>query len=561
MPQPKNKPMRSLLFWTSAGIVIILAWSLTQHSASIVLDLIPPAGEPERPSIFEAIQQQLHVAAETLLDYENLPPMPTSTEGLKLAPGAADALFGSGDAKNNEWKIVREVVKAINAGRLSDWRVAEKNVGKIQASSCIDTVLSSLTTSDITSSVRKVFWEMARGSRNYEAVKWGIGIASVGLQPNEVADLLILARHAEFTLYASHALLRESEAHPEFKKHLVALLPISYGWGVVKVIEYIVRDKSLIGHRGVQRDVLIHGMHNCESIPMEIAFTIAKAINLRSFCLEAGRDGQLYRALTSLMDTLVNEPDPLGGLAQLDQWPPIYDAYVTMIGERPVDARLLVALSSLEHFLDDKKLNWPRRLTELDKVRRMFDERLSPAVLRRDLGSEEGRWAALQIIREKSVRDLLPDVEAAFNKKPDFETVQILGELGGRQQLEVMLKRIPSLVDLEARRSVPFSMVNVFGPEYKDDFLYAQIIEALGRLATPPALERIKAAASDLNPQVRSAACNAIAQLPLTSLDDELRAAVKARLNDSPQYVADAARKAAKHVGTPVPPASPKKSD
>jgi len=33
MPQPKNKPMRNLLFWLSAGIIIILAWSLLQSPA------------------------------------------------------------------------------------------------------------------------------------------------------------------------------------------------------------------------------------------------------------------------------------------------------------------------------------------------------------------------------------------------------------------------------------------------------------------------------------------------------------------------------------------------
>jgi len=58
--------MRSLLFWIPAGIIIILVWSLTQQNASIVLDLTPPAGEPERPSIFEAIQEQLRLAPEHL---------------------------------------------------------------------------------------------------------------------------------------------------------------------------------------------------------------------------------------------------------------------------------------------------------------------------------------------------------------------------------------------------------------------------------------------------------------------------------------------------------------
>ena len=88
-----------------------------------------------------------------------------------------------------------------------------------------------------------------------------------------MADLLILARHGEFALYTSHALLRESEAHPELKRHLVALLPISYQWGVIKLVEYIVRDESLIRQKAVQRDVLIYGMQNCQGIPMEVALT------------------------------------------------------------------------------------------------------------------------------------------------------------------------------------------------------------------------------------------------------------------------------------------------
>ena len=39
MPQPKNKPMRNLLFWLSAGIIIILAWSLLQSPAMAKKDV------------------------------------------------------------------------------------------------------------------------------------------------------------------------------------------------------------------------------------------------------------------------------------------------------------------------------------------------------------------------------------------------------------------------------------------------------------------------------------------------------------------------------------------
>jgi cell division protease FtsH len=39
MPQTKNKPMRNLLFWISAGIIIILAWSLLQSPAMAKKDV------------------------------------------------------------------------------------------------------------------------------------------------------------------------------------------------------------------------------------------------------------------------------------------------------------------------------------------------------------------------------------------------------------------------------------------------------------------------------------------------------------------------------------------
>jgi HEAT repeat protein len=75
------------------------------------------------------------------------------------------------------------------------------------------------------------------------------------------------------------------------------------------------------------------------------------------------------------------------------------------------------------------------------------------------------------------------------------------------------------------------------------------IVKALGRLATPEAVSQIKDAAGDFNPQVRSAACNAISQLPKESVDEEILRLVKLRLTDQPQYVADSAREAAMHIG------------
>jgi cell division protease FtsH len=39
MPKPANKPMRNLMFWISAGIIIILAWSLINNPAMAKKDV------------------------------------------------------------------------------------------------------------------------------------------------------------------------------------------------------------------------------------------------------------------------------------------------------------------------------------------------------------------------------------------------------------------------------------------------------------------------------------------------------------------------------------------
>jgi cell division protease FtsH len=39
MPQPKNRPMRNLLFWISAGIILILAWSLINSPSAVKKDV------------------------------------------------------------------------------------------------------------------------------------------------------------------------------------------------------------------------------------------------------------------------------------------------------------------------------------------------------------------------------------------------------------------------------------------------------------------------------------------------------------------------------------------
>ena len=86
---------------------------------------------------------------------------------------------------------------------------------------------------------------------------------------------------------------------------------------VAAQLSRIVHEPSLIHDAEVQRKILIYGMGNNDGIPMEVAFTIAENIDLPRFFDLARTDGRVYVAISEMMDILITEPNPLGGIEQL----------------------------------------------------------------------------------------------------------------------------------------------------------------------------------------------------------------------------------------------------
>jgi HEAT repeat protein len=554
--------MKDAWIWVLVAVAAIaIGWFAYRRIASSLgpeLDTAPLRAAPSaEASIYQLIKEQVDGDPDAPLRFESLPVLEITEGGIGYVPGAMDSLFGSGEAGDDDdtWKIVPKVIRAINKGRVADWRIIEKNVKDVGISSCVDTVLGSLYVADVTPAVKRLFWEAAKNSRDYNTVKWGIAIGGLDLSEQELPILLTLARHGEFTLYAAHVLLRESEKQPSLKRHLVGLLPVSRQWGVIRLIDIIVLDKSLIEEPAVQRDVLIYGMENNDGIPMEVAFTIASAVNLPTLFVAGEGDERVYRAGVLLMDTLLLEPAPLGGLTDLKDWPRVYDGFLVLIEKRTADIPMLSALASLETWLSDKDLTWERKNAELGRVRRLTEERLSAEIVRRGLENERDRWNALNLIGKHKLTVLLPAVEVLFKTKPDFSTISTLSALGGRDQLQLMLDTIPTLVDLDAREGKPMSHenINTPWPEAEKGMLYSQIVRSLGQLATMEAIAHIKRAGTDFDPAVRAAACAAIAGLPADLVDDDLRRIVTERLTDEPKYVADSAKEAAAKLGLKFP--------
>ncbi len=430
-----------------------------------------------------------------------------------------------------------------------DWAVVDAVTAAVPAASNVDAVIQQLRTSDLTTTVRQRFWEVALKSRRIESVKWGIAIGGIGLQPDELEPLLALAHHAEFTLYAAHALTREGASEPRYRRKLVDLLAQARGWGVIRLIDYIVLCNELLADASVQREVVVCGMENNDGIPMEVAFTIAKAVDVHR-CIAAARDDdRLRRAVSDLMNTLLTESNPLGGIQDLDGWERLYEAWVVFLEQCDPDVKLLEALRSVRSFLGDGAMAWARKEQEQDRIDRLWQEKFSSGVLRDGLDHARDRWIALEFIEEQGLRELLPAVRQAYTKGSDHCTIKVLAKLGNEQDLEALRASIGQLVDLEARKRMPLSTQNVIGPEYKTSLEYGLVVRAMARLATRDAVTAIKQALMDYDPQIRAAGCDAVANLKSDRVDDEIRTAVRSRLKDAPPYVVAAARNAASAHG------------
>lgn len=440
-----------------------------------------------------------------LLLRNEFPPVRLPGTDIAFAPGALDATMGGAPAAPDAWKTVQEIIEHPPA----DWSAAETRLRGLGVLRSIDTLFQTLDPDLVTPAIKRLFWEIAFHSSDYEAVKWGVAIGCIRMDDREFRDAMTFARHPEFTLYCSVAFLREGRSEA-----LLELLPEVRQWAVIRVIEAIVRDEDLISRHDVQREVIRCGMERSEGIPMEIAYTIASHVDL-----SAHFDGS--DAIVELLTVLLTNPESHGRFQDLPNADNLRDDFVSMLATRPPDVAVLRGLQA----------------ADTPEARHLALEMDVDEVVRRGLADEKQRWPALAMIREKKLTSLLPDVRALV---PQAGAVWLLSEIGGPEDVALLLETLPRIVDLEARAKRPKSDRNVLGPDFQSSQTYAQIVGALGRLATPVAGAAVKRAARDFDPVVRAAAVHAMKSLPQ---DPEISALLRELSSDPSPHVSDAARK------------------
>lgn len=507
-----------------------------------------------QPSLLESIQSEIDKTPDRPIDESRFPKIGPQRDGISFSAGACDALAGRFRSAEGNWTEVRNIFHEIHKGKIQNWKVLEGRIGAHGVSDNSARVLESLSGSPIHQLNPKLFRELAQNSCVYEAVKWGIVVGAIDAAPEFMDELLIFARHSEFTVYAVGALLRFYATSPDLREKLLALLPVTSQWGVIQLIELVLAVPEFAADPAVQRLCLIFGMENNDGIPMEIAFTLASHINIYYFLELSASDRRVFTSFSQMTNTLLTDRAPLGGLLDLPEPEKLFVSYISLLENQRPDGYVLASICAAGDLLRSDEVVWSGKEELKAHVSNLMEERMSIEVLTESLTDPVNRWVALSLIREHKIKTLLPNVEALFLDKPDPANIQVLGELGGNEQLQKMFLKIPDLVDLAARDGRVMSDKNVIGPDNKNAFEYAGIVRTLGRLGTVEAISHLKRALRDYDPLVRAAACEAVKGMDRSKIDLEVANRVEERLNDPLNYVVEAARQAAACAGISLHP-------
>ncbi|MHC9538141.1 MAG: HEAT repeat domain-containing protein [Vulcanimicrobiota bacterium] len=469
-------------------------------------------------SIYELIKKKVdgNAAPREFLDLEES----EATDVVSWAPGALDNLFGGADGKSREGTRILTLINDILRGNVQRWHEAEEITRNVPFTAHIGNVGEYINRKGYPVKIYELFLELASKSRFIESVKWGLALAGPGLRPEDTDVIHIFARYPEFTDCAARALTHGSKTFPSLKKELLVMLPHVWQWGVVNLIEIIIKEKELISDHQVQDAIVIHGMENNCGIPMEIAFTIAQAVDRERIFLHACEDKRYCEALHELMGELLTEPEPLGGIDDLADRDRVLQNYFRLLSLAESDIYLLEGLSNIEHYCTMENCGYQGREELLVSMRELRGKMDYENIVLRALESEKTCWKALTQIRKAPTPVLVEEVCRLFDKTPDNSMlIEILKSSGEAGHLQLLFDAIPKLVNCEERKSYPLAFVTQIGKAHRNNWIYAEIIAALGRLGTAEALQHLHKALKDYDPIVRCAAYRAISSMDLRLAD------------------------------------------
>jgi hypothetical protein len=461
--------------------------------------------------------------------------------------GLAD-LTAEWTESGEEWTTVVDIVHAINDGAITRWEVVEENLRTVDLYSNRLRVLAELAQEDLTPRVAALHWDVARSSDDLRAIKWGLTIGAILLTREELDDLMIFARHSEFTSIACEAIVRESERRPEYRTALLELLTTTTGLGRVIALGAVLSERDLIVDSATRWRVASSAAELRAALMPSFAVQIVEQLDLAALAVEGELTEKRFVELCTIAEALLGVDDPkevwrnIGVAAYIE-------ALVDLARREYRSPAGMSMLRSLRVALGDEA----HAGLVHDDLRGAIDEAyrqmLDPDVLRRGIADRHYRDVSLVVIIEEGLESLVPDVRSEFEREPSALSVVALGTLGGEEELTLLYRWIADGLDRAARSELLTGRSIADSGEDHPSSAYAVVLQFLGRLRTPEAIELIREGLTDFDPVVRRAAMIAVTELEEWQLDDDLKRRVGIASGDAFEFVRTAANAAIEQHG------------
>lgn len=496
------------------------------------LNLASPGDEvtADRPaSLFMRLAESVATNPDGPIDHEQF--VLTPEPGAGYIPGLAEATVEWSE-KGPDAKKVVALVYGINGRHISSWDVVEQNLRTIDVHANAQATLKTLIAEDITPEVASLFWDVARNSSDLNAIKWGLAIGTRFMSPEESRDLMILARHSEFTPIACTALVRESEVHPDYLELLIDLLHTTTGVGRLCVIQAILDVPALLT-RDENRWMFIHEAGRGGLLPA-IAWQIVEELDLPAMIRGRDLDAPGLDAVCIILDSAMNHGETLDSGRATE----LAIAIAEETSRFDPSPHVLSLMRTMKHWLPETCDEPDQRLLEL--IDTAYRYHLNPALLRGCIAGERGHDLALSIAIEERLVEMLDDVRADFEREPTPLNVVALATLGEEPELNQLYRWLLEGIDRAGRESLlRGASVGAAGSEHPAT-AYAIVLQFLGRLRNPEVVEFIRESCSDYDPMVRCSAMIAVAELEPWQLDDDLKRRVAFAAGDPFEFVREA---------------------
>lgn len=321
----------------------------------------PPWGS--RPSIYPHIKAHIVAGKNGLADGGDKLPDDAAVfqeGGLRWVSGGMDSAFGHHGGGGNAQDAAKKVIGLLKAALKTptDDRVAKLYTALKDGSAidCVDPLLEQIVNDGNVNADRLhdvAIW-LATKAADREPVKMALAFLGVlqGYDDREV--ILPLARHEEFTLYASVAIMNQVK-DPE--RTLWEIAKHVDGWGRIQTVERLAETTDPEIRAWLLRD----GYKN--SVMCEyLAYTCAKAGDLQAALAVEKVDDALLHGAGDIIQTLITgQGGPAEGIDDYEHGAAVTQAYLKNLDDRANSLDQFLVLKTIERFLTDDDDDWTER--------------------------------------------------------------------------------------------------------------------------------------------------------------------------------------------------------